>query len=335
VLFVATATNRKINTTLPDPEATKHILAAAVNLTTTTLNSTTPICTLSPHARALSSVLTGFVGAILTGLSSGAQVAFQVAWVCWFAALRNLLITFYQLYSLIHLELPEGDEHFFAFMDWLVVSHSLRDFNKTLTLHRRPDSPVTLLGWAGWAFTTLYSPVVQVLWLVENWHQASSGLKWARAIGVGVAALPSGFDSRARYGRALGALCGWEPAGLVFGVLTAASTLTLSGVAVVELGLAAKQAGRLGWLGVLYVFFTVVWTHFSLQVASPRDGSKDMTKWMSLLGGSAMGAFGGVFVALPAFLIMLTAEKQPGVGLSEYLQCEGVAWWRKMVAILP
>ena len=98
-------------------------------------------------------------------------------------------------------------------------------------------------GWRGCLTTMMYSPVIQVMWLVENWHQASAGLKWARAIGVGVAALLSGFDTRARYGRALGRVCGWAPAGLVFGVLTAASTVALGGVAVVELGLAAKQAG--------------------------------------------------------------------------------------------
>jgi hypothetical protein len=121
-------------------------------------------------------------------------------------------------------------------------------------------------GWRGYFTTMMYSPVIQVMWLVENWHQASAGLKWARAIGVGVAALPSGFDTRARYGRALGRVCGWAPAGLVFGVLTAASTVALGGVAVVELGLAAKQAGGgKAWLAAGYVFCTLVWTCFSFQ----------------------------------------------------------------------
>lgn len=112
-----------MNTTLLNhPDA----LAAAVNLTTTTttttLNSTaTTICTLTPHARALSSVLTGLASTLLTGLSSGINITFHVAWVCWFAAFRNVLIASYQLHSIAHLQPPEGGEHFFAFVDWLVV----------------------------------------------------------------------------------------------------------------------------------------------------------------------------------------------------------------------
>jgi hypothetical protein len=329
-----------MNTTLPGPEAAKHALTAAVNLTATTLNSTTPFCTLSPKARALSTVLTSFVGTVITGLSSGANVAFLVAWVSWFACLRNLLIAFYQLYSICHLQLPEGDEHFCAFMDWFIVSHDLRH---SLSYSRliRTESHVTVLGWAAWCYTTLYAPVIQVTWLVENWHQASPGLKWARAIGVGVSALPAGIDSRARYGRALGRLCGGggqraKAAEMLFGILSTASTTTLSVVAALELGRAAKQADNgMAWLAIGYVFFTVIWAHYSLRFAAPHDGAKDMSKWMSLLGGVGLGAFGGVFVALPAFVMMLNAEEQPGVGLGEYLRCEGVAWWQKMVAVLP
>jgi hypothetical protein len=54
-----------------------------------------------------------------------------------------------------------------------------------------------------------------------------------------------------------------------------------------------------------------------------------------MVGGLGTGAFGGLFVALPAFLIMLNADEHPGVGLNDYLRCEGVAWWKKMVAIVP
>ena len=319
-----------MNTTLPDPNA----LAAAVNHTTTTT-----LCTLSPHARALSSVLTGFASTLLTGLSSGINVTFQVAWVCWFAGFRNVLIALYQVYSILHLQVPEGGEHFFAFMDWLVVSHELRDWNDDF-FRGAEDGGVSLLGWMGWGFTTVYSPVVQVMWLVENWGQASAGLKWARAIGVGVAALPSGFDTRARYGRALGRLCGGgrqaRVAEMLFAVLTTASTVTLAGVSVVELGRAAKEAGRgKAWLAVGYVFFSLIWVHYSLQFESPYDAAKDNGGWGRRLAGLATGAFGGVFVAMPAFIIMLTAEEEPGAGLREYMQCESVAWWQKMVAVLP
>jgi len=333
-------TKGKMNTTLPVLDsATKHVVAAAVNLTSTALNATTPICTLSPHARALSSVLTGFTSTILTGLSSGSHIVFMVAWVCWFGSLRNVLIAFYQAYSVCRFEVPEGGEHFFAFMDWLVRSHDLRVWSSDF-FRGAVDGDVSLLGWVGWAFTTLYSPVIQVLWLVENWHHASTGLKLARAIGVGVAALPSGFDTRARYGRALGRLFGRgrcaRAAEWLFGALTAASTITLTGVSVVELGLAAKQAGSgKAWLAVVYVFFTAFWMYLSLSFVSPHDEAKDNGGLKKRLAGLGMGIFGGVFVAWPALVIMQTAERQPGLGLGEYLRCEGVAWWQKMVAILP
>jgi hypothetical protein len=105
-----------LNTTFSGLNATKHFFAATAN-TTTIGSDSTYICTLSPHARALSSVLTSFVGTSLTGLSSGSTIAFQVGWVCWFASLRNAVVGVYQVYSIARLELPEGGEHFFKFLD--------------------------------------------------------------------------------------------------------------------------------------------------------------------------------------------------------------------------
>jgi hypothetical protein len=169
------------NITLLDLDATKHAFAATANITT--LNSTTT-CALSPHARALSSVLTGFVGTIFTGLTSGSDVAFMVGWVCWFASLRNVLVSVYQVYSVFRLELPEGGEHFFKFLDHF-YHHDLRGWNNDF-FRGAVDEQVSFLGWMGWMYTTLYSPTIQVMWLLENWGKTSTGLKIARAIGVGV-----------------------------------------------------------------------------------------------------------------------------------------------------
>jgi hypothetical protein len=169
------------NITLLDLDATKHAFAATANITT--LNSTTT-CALSPHARALSSVLTGFVGTIFTGLTSGSDVAFMVGWVCWFASLRNVLVSVYQVHSVFRLELPEGGEHFFKFLDHF-YHHDLRGWNNDF-FRGAVDEQVSFLGWMGWMYTTLYSPTIQVMWLLENWGKTSTGLKIARAIGVGV-----------------------------------------------------------------------------------------------------------------------------------------------------
>ena len=321
--------NTLLSTTLPSLDATKYSFAATANITTT---NSTHICALSPQARALSSILTSFVGTSLTGLSSGSKVAFQVGWVCWFASLRNALVSIYQIYSVCRLELPEGGEHFFKFADHL-WPHDFRDWNDDF-FRGRADREVSFLGWIGWIYTTLYSPTIQVMWLLENWNRASTGLKIARAIGVSVAALPSTFDTRARYGEALGKRCG-RPAAWMFGVLTAASTVTLTGVSLIELGLAVKGLGKFAWVAVIYIFFLLIWTWFSFEAASPHDEAKHLGGWANRLGGLGMGVFSGAFVAAPAFGVMMVAQDHPGLGLSAYLKCEGAAWWQKMVAVLP
>jgi hypothetical protein len=143
---------------------TKHVVAAAMNLTTTARNLTTPICTLSPHARALNSVLTGFVSTVLTGISGGFQVAFQVAWVCWFAALRkppHSLST--KPTACAASKCPRAASHFFTFMDRLVRRHDLRDWSSDF-FRGDVDEEVGLLGgWRGCFTTMMYSPVIQVM----------------------------------------------------------------------------------------------------------------------------------------------------------------------------
>jgi len=313
-----------LNTTLSSLDATSHYSESTMNATS--------ICTLSPHARALSSILTSFVGTSLTGLSSGSNIAFRVGYECWFASLRNALVGIYQLYSVARLELPEGGEHFFEFLDRL-CHHNFRASNREF-FRGTMDREVSFLGWIGWCYTTLYCPTIQVMWLLENWDKASTGLRIARAIGVSVSALPSTFDTRARYGEALGRL-GGRPAAWIFGGLTAASTVTLTGVSVIELGLAAKVLGRSSWVAAIYVFVVLFRTWRSLRSASPHDEAKHFSGWAGRLGGLGAGVFAGLFVAAPAFGVMETAQDHPGLGLSAYLQCEGAAWWQKMVAVLP
>jgi hypothetical protein len=318
-----------LNTTLSSLDATKHFSELTTNVSA--MNATS-ICTLSPHARALSSILTGFVGTSLTGLSSGSNIAIRVGYECWFASLRNALVGVYQVYSVARLELPEGGEHFFEFLDRF-CHHNFRISNREF-FRGSMDREVSFLGWIGWSYTTLYSPAIQVMWLLENWNKASTGLKPARAIGVSVTALPSTFDTRARYGEALGRFCG-RPAAWVFGALTAASTVTLTGVSDIELGLAAKESGKSVWVPAIYVFLLLVWTWGGLVDTSPRDEAKHFSGWAGRLGGLAMGALTELYVAAPAFYVMMAAQDHPGSGLSAYLQCEGIAWWQKMVAVLP
>lgn len=122
---------------------------------------------------------------------------------------------------------------------------------------------------------------------------------------------------------------------MIFGVLTAASTVILTGVSVIELGLAAKELGKSAWVAAIYVSFLLLRTLGSFVLSSPHDEAKYFSGWMGRLGGLGTGAFAGLFVAAPAFGVMMAAPNHPGSGLSAYLQCEGVAWWQKMIAILP
>jgi hypothetical protein len=322
-----------LNTTLSGLNAAKLVFATTANVTAINSNSTS-VCTLSPHARALSSVLTSLVGAILTGLSSGGGVAIAVGCECYVASIRIALVGVYQVYSVSRLELPEGGDHFQSFLNRFFH----HDFGySAVEVFRGPgDTQVNFLGWVGWSYTTLYSPTIQVMWLLENWNKASTSLKFARAIGVNVAGLPSTFDTRARYGKALGRLCG-RPAAWIFGVLTAASTVTLAAVSIIELGLAAKGLGISAWMIAIaiYVFFLLLLTWGTFSAVSPQDDAQYYDRWTGRLGDLGVGAVTGLCIAVPAFYVMMAAQDHPGLGLSAYMQCEGIAWWQKIVAVLP
>lgn len=173
-----------------------------------------------------------------------------------------------------------------------------------------------------------------MLWLVENWSKADSGLKVARAVAVSIATIPSTIDTRARYGEEMGERFGSHFA-IAFTFVTAGSTLLLGLIAVIELSLAAHQGDFFPGLVVGYVIFSMFWTYASFVFASPHDEGMDMSSLQSVLAGLGMALFGSFFAAGPALGIWLGAEDGPGVGVGEYLRCGGVHWWRKMVAVLP
>lgn len=56
-------------------------------------------CQLSPHDKFLSSVLTSFIGSVITGVSSGFLIAFITAWICWFSALRIIVTGSYYTFQ--------------------------------------------------------------------------------------------------------------------------------------------------------------------------------------------------------------------------------------------
>ncbi|KAK5737680.1 hypothetical protein LTR17_006542 [Elasticomyces elasticus] len=172
------------------------------------------------------------------------------------------------------------------------------------------------------------------MWLVENWHHALGGLKIVRAIGVSVTALPLTMDTRARYGTSLSHTLGrW--AERVFNLITAIGCLTLATIACIELALGAIQASAMAHIIALYVFLMLVGTYVSLGFTTPRDKARSVHNMQFFLAGLAMGMFGGIFRAAPAFSVLRMAQNTPGIGLGDYLKCESVALWQKVVAVLP
>ncbi len=89
------------------------------------------------------------------------------------------------------------------------------------------SNDVTLLGWFGWVWGVCYAPIIQVLWLVKNWSEASGELLIVRGLSVSVVALPLTMDTRARYGKALGRRIGGAVTEWLFSAVTMASLVTL------------------------------------------------------------------------------------------------------------
>lgn len=85
----------------------------------------------------------------------------------------------------------------------------------------------------------------------------------------------------------------------------------------------------------------MIWAAASFQIGPVQDGG---IKGLGLVADVLMGAFAGVFLAAPAFAVMMTAEQStltsggfstPETGQDSYLSCESVAGWQKFVAIFP
>ncbi|KAK3644013.1 hypothetical protein LTR56_009865 [Elasticomyces elasticus] len=142
------------------------------------------------------------------------------------------------------------------------------------------------------------------------------------------------MDTRARYGAALGGMIGgW--AEKVFNLITAVSCLTLGVIAFIEVAVGLVEASWTSAEIVIYILSMVLWTFGSFIFATPHDEARSVNGVGSFLAGLAMGAFGGLLTAAPAYAVLKKAQDTPGINLADYLKCEPLALWQKMVAILP
>lgn len=282
-----------------------------------TVNATDVVdyaCHLSPHGRALSTVLTAFVGAIITGVSCGINTVFWTGWICWFPSLRIVLVGIYAILQVLFTGAYHGGSGDSSEAD---------------------NDEVTVLGFPGWLFATCYAPVIQVMWLIGNRDRPAGALKVVRALGIAVTALPLTFDTKARYGEAFGKKYGaWF--GVLFSLMTASSCLLL-GVISSALLIKAVFELHLHWSIIFaYYLLTVIWAAVSLAVMRPTDAAESNDTILKVIGGIFFGAFIGIFVAtIPAYILLKLSSNSPGVGLNTYLHCERVALWEKVIAVLP
>ena len=309
-------------------------------------------CELSPQGRAFSTVLTAFIGSIINGITSGLLVAFITAWISWFATLRILIGAVWSLcqaFSSDYTPISTADEMIAleergAAAD-VAPSNSAHIGSKLSMVNKRLNRKVTVLGWIGWAYTAVYSPVVQALWLAANWTSASGSLKIVRGLGISVTALALTIDTKKRYAETLrGSSYLGRVACIAFKLTNAGSAFGMGAMCAALLIKGALELHLKWYFFVLYCVFMVIWAAVSFTFIPVQDGG---------VGGAGiildvlMGAFAGVILAAPAFFIMKSAE-QPTVSLngfstpesgqaslSHYISCDSVAVWRKIAAILP
>ena len=303
-------------------------------------------CELSPQGRAFSTVLTAFIGSIINGLTSGYFVAFITGWISWLAALRILsgaLITLYQAFSPKYTQVSTTDDAIPLVEQGPGpenVTGGAKNKNYLLPKNRRKRD-ITVLGWIGWAYTAIYSPIVHILWIAANWSAASGQLKLVRGLGVSVAALGLTIDTKKRYAENLGGI-----AGVIFKLIHGGSAFGMGAMCVALLIKGAIDMNLKWYFMLVYCIFCVIWAAVSFSVVPVEDGG---IKGFGIIPDVLMGVFAGVFLAAPAFIVMRKAEQPTldtgsfdfttpesgSASLHDYLSCESVPVWRKVAAVLP
>ncbi|KAF2680425.1 hypothetical protein K458DRAFT_373734 [Lentithecium fluviatile CBS 122367] len=341
-------------------------------------------CELSPSASAFSSMLSAFIGSILNGLFNGFWIAFFTGWISWLAFIRILSAGLFEFYLTIR-----AGTNFNAANDDQYQNIDMNSINSTgsqttgasaenrstgaedeearLTqpmdpaqahfaandptmFPKPPERTVTAFGWLGWAWSALYTPVSQSIWLSVNFTSDNGALQLVRALAIAVSALGLTFDYKQRYAASLGRRWGaW--AFVTFNAWNSAACLLLGVEATILLIHGALHIDMKPIpLLVAYPIFAIIWATASWKFLPPIDGARP---GMNIFADVLMGAFAGLFVAGPAFGLWkseefnnLVREKAghmgmgygtPGSGtsLGDFLSCESASFWEKFAAIMP
>lgn len=209
-----------------------------------------------------------------------------------------------------------------------------------------PVRTVNIFGWLGWSWSAIYTPISQSIWLGTHIATEDRGiLLIVRALAIAVSALSLTFDYKQRYGAQLGRKWGsW--AFVTFNVWT--STVCL-GLGIESAVLLIVGATRLKTTPVfvfpVYAFFSIVWAAASWKFLPPLDASRP---GFHIVADLLMGAFAGIFVAAPAFILWRSTEfdknfdgmygqssSSEGLSLNEFLKCSEASFWEKFAAVMP
>ncbi|XPT01963.1 hypothetical protein M3J09_011087 [Ascochyta lentis] len=329
-------------------------------------------CALSPSASAFSTMLSAFIGSVINGLCSGMMIAFITGWLSWLAVLRILAAGAYELYLAFkagtNLDAVDGTCYESIEMGGSVIAAASstdrsRDrevvIPNSLTtttaaqpskpLHRSwnpmlapPEKTVTPFGWLGWTWSAIYTPLSQSIWLGVHMRSAPGLVQFVRALAIGVSALGLTFDYKQRYAAAVGRRWGtW--AFVAFNVWNAAACVLLGAEALLLLIHGAMAVERVPVpLLVVYPVFAIVWAVVSWRLLPPIDGARP---GVNVFADVLMGAFAGLFVAAPAFVLwrnskfsedyLSNGSEVSGMDLGEFLACEGGSFWEKFAAVMP
>ncbi|KAK1751516.1 hypothetical protein QBC47DRAFT_434690 [Echria macrotheca] len=205
------------------------------------------------------------------------------------------------------------------------------------------DRNVTFLGWLSLGYTAIFAPITQILFVAANASRHGVGAaKIVKGLTVAVTALPLCVDCRVRYADSLrfgrwacnvvlatscllqGGLCAFL---LVTGLLDVSRPDEDGPFAGVSTGPPTPI------IAAVYVVFSLIWMAASFAILPMRDGGRKgagKTHWAGYILDIGMGAFAGIFLAVPAFVLYSGATFHSGsdgmTGLSAYLQCERQTW---------
>lgn len=205
---------------------------------------------------------------------------------------------------------------------------------------------VTFLGWFSWAYTAIFAPISQLLWVGAHAPIHGAGaVKLVKGMTTAVTALPLCIDCKLRYGDKLG----WGRH--IFRLITSLSILMQGSICVFllvqgALDLVKNSTGFPIPFLFIYPVFSLVWMFGSFAIVPTRDGGRKrfaQVHWAGIIVDVGVGAFAGLFLAAPSFALYSSAQFDSEVGghsgngmsdLTDYLRCETQVW-KKFVAVSP